>query len=222
MAQWAKERTTSPLYGTYIFSVILWNWKFFYTLFFQDQTVLGMPKIEYVENKFLGDGIVEHLLFFVVWPLVTTCFIIWIMPFFSSLAHKAHLRFYFDRKNMYDAAALEYENKKSRNLQQLVRIKKEQMTNEKEIEKNLTEADLWAAEFNEFARSSIFNKFRQVIRAIYEDNGYINRQFSIDTSILAVADSRGLIKFITGPRSQIEFTEKGKLFVKKYLEINPF
>ena len=75
--QWLNERTTSPLYGTYIFAVIVWNWKFFYALFFQDQAVLALPKIEYIEQKFLSDNPLVHSLWFLIPPIVMTYIIIW-------------------------------------------------------------------------------------------------------------------------------------------------
>ncbi len=224
ITMWFKERTTSPLYGAYIFSTIVWNWKFFFTLFLQDQASLPMPKIEYIEKIFLSDSPVWHFIAFFVPPILITYAIIWWLPIISGLAHECHLRFYFYRKSIYDKERLSYEESRKHDLKRLAGIKEEQVASEKRIQKNLSNEERWEEEYREFSKSSTFERFDQIINVIYERNGYIHEQNGkrpVDSDVIAAADTRGLIKFSGASRYQIDFTEKGKFFAKKYLDNPP-
>lgn len=220
LSQWFKEKTTSPLYGTYIFAIIFWNWRFFYTLFFQAQTSLSIPKIEYVEQKFLSDGLVQHFLWFLIPPLVITYIIIWWLPIVANLVHKRHLRFYFYRKSTYDEEKLVYEERRKQILNQLVGIKEQQIESTKKIQKSLTNEERWEEEYNEFTKSNIFQRFEQIIEAVYKNSGYLPNS-NVDSNMIAGADVRGLTTFQDSSRTQIDLTEKGKFFAKKYLDHPP-
>ena len=166
ITEWWKEKTTSPLYGTFIFSVILWNWKFFYVLFWQDQSVLSLPKIEYVEQHFLNYSgfwlnLSIHFLWFLILPAMSTYIIIWWIPLLTNLAHKVSTQFYFNRKGIfddlslnYDNRRLEYEHKQKRNMERFLEVKKEQIATGKKIEHTLTDEDRWRVEFTDFLNNS--------------------------------------------------------------------
>lgn len=99
ISKWFKEKTTSPLYGIFIFSVVLWNWKFFYVLFWQGEEKLSIPKIEYIQATLLiHQNFWQHLVHFLVFPLVSTYVAICWLPIVSNWAHKKHIEFFYERK----------------------------------------------------------------------------------------------------------------------------
>lgn len=109
--KWFKDRTASPMYGTFVFSVILWNWKFFYLLFWQSEDKLGLPKIEYIQNNYLNQQTYwQHLLHFLIFPLVSTYVIIWWLPILNNWAFKKHMYYHYQRETIIDSAKFNYEN----------------------------------------------------------------------------------------------------------------
>jgi hypothetical protein len=224
--EWFKERTTSPLYGTFIFSVILWNWKFFYILFWQAEEKLSLPRIEYVQQNILkSENLLKHFLSFLILPAISTYFIVWWLPILSNWAHKKHTVFYYKRKFIVDDARIKYETQEKDNLISISTIKKEQAEVKKEIEENTSEEDKWAAEFELIKSHPIFSRFREITDLIYSNGGkthkIINNAWTrvISTDALAFADTRGLIQ-ITNDTSQaiqekINLTKKGKFFAAK-------
>ena len=217
---WLKERTASPLYGTYIITTIIWNWKFFYVLFFQDQSSLSVPKIDYVTAKFLPDSnfwhIVGHIAYFWIPPIVITYLIIWWMPIITNLAYKVSADYHFQRKLAFDKANLEYERRQKDILGQLVTVKEAKVATEKKIERATTERERWESEYQLFKKNNIFFRFGDVLNTIYRFQGYLG-QYKLSPDILAVVDSRGLIT-LDNDRNQIELTEKGKYFAQRFFD----
>jgi len=86
------ERTTSPLFGTFLFSWILWNWKIILVLFATNSQELETTKFEYIENNLLNysSGI--------IYPVAST---ILILTLYAWLAEKAYqLWLYFDKRKL--------------------------------------------------------------------------------------------------------------------------
>lgn len=213
---WLRERTSSPLYGTYIMSFIVWNWKVFYTLFWQDQSVLSVPKIDYIQSHFLFENDILHIVYNLAPPLIATYLIIRWAPFVNIWAHKVSTDFHFQQKVIYDTAKVSYEEKRKKGLEKLAEIKQEQAISVKEIRESMTEEDRWLAEYKEFKNAPKFNEFRGILEAIYKSNGYINMQ-EIDTDLLVLVHVMGLISFTDFNKNQLDLTEKGRFFAKKYL-----
>ncbi|MEJ0029734.1 MAG: hypothetical protein WDO15_04910 [Bacteroidota bacterium] len=70
------DRATSPFYSTFITSWIVWNWKILYLTFIVDPTLTG-NKIDFIQSHYV-DWFVN-----LWWPLLTTAFIIIVMPLFT-------------------------------------------------------------------------------------------------------------------------------------------
>src|SRR3989338_2784401 len=217
--KWLEDRMTSPLYGTFIFSVIFWNWKFFYVLFWQNQTSLYFPKIEYIEKViFNNQTYFSHLTSFIVLPSITTFVIIWWLPVIANLAHAKNSEFHNKR-------SIAYQKNEQLYLKQLAEIKQEQAESKKEIELTTTDEERWEKEYETFKTSPRVNEFKTLIETVYGQNGYYIGK-DLGTDILAIADSLGLISIIEDElnnSNKINFTPKGKFFANKYLaaEIRP-
>ena len=61
-----NERLVSPLFGTFIFSWAVWNWKIIYLTFFVSEKILKTDKITYILDNFYE----EEVLY--VYPLIST------------------------------------------------------------------------------------------------------------------------------------------------------
>ncbi|ELY4158743.1 hypothetical protein SMZ39_001427 [Cronobacter turicensis] len=71
------DRITSPLLGCFLISWFIWNYKFVFTLF-SDMKI--QDKFKYIDSVILTEG-GGYFLRFVVFPLLTTAFFIFIYPY---------------------------------------------------------------------------------------------------------------------------------------------
>jgi hypothetical protein len=215
---WLKERSASPLYGTYIITNILYNWRFYFTLFLQDQNALSIPKIEYVQDMFLSGNPILHICWFFLPPILLTLVIIKYMPRLTNWAYDISIKDDFSRKLSYDAQKLEYERKQKNILNQFLQIKQEKADTQEKIEEITSQEDRWNQEYKEFKKIKAFTGFASMLRAVYTSGGYIrnNDALNINPDIIAVSDSRGLISFIDEGR--IALTEKGKYFAQRFFD----
>lgn len=225
--EWFKEKTTSPLYATFIVSLILWNWKFFYILFWQSEEKLSSPTIEYVQENILSNqSYLYHTIYFLILPALSTYFIIWWLPILTNWAHKKHLDFFYKRKIIIDNAKLNYERKEKDTLSSISLVKKQKAVVEKEIKKNMTSEERWEVEFEIFKKNPLYGQMAQLKDIIYQNSGLTRRYIAnvgwtlrINSDILALADTKELIT-LSGKNDteKIELTPKGKFFFSKYLE----
>jgi hypothetical protein len=225
IAKWFEERSTSPLYGTFIFSVILWNWEFFYILFWQSEEKLAFPRIEYVQKFILDQQTVwQHFLHFLILPILSTFVILWWLPIVSNWAHKKHLSFYYKKRLIMDEARLDYERKEKKTLDSISSLKKEQIVVKKEIQKNTTEDERWDQDYERFKKLNFAYKFQKIIDSYYKMRGFISDTdeinriiFEIPEDVLAYAHSNEIVT-IDQQANKIDMTPKGKYFINKFLE----
>ena len=214
IAKWFRERTTSPLYGTFVFSVILWNWKFFYILFWQNEEKLTLPRIEYVQRFILNNQTNwYHMLYFLILPITSSYIIVWWLPVISNWAHKKHIEYYYDRRLIIDKARLDYEKKEKETLTSISTVKKEQIEVKKEIQKNTTEEERWDLEFENFRNSNSLLAYSNFLDEFYKGRKNLYQFSSNDT---AYFDALGLITIETNTINSL--TKKGKHFALKTRE----
>lgn len=80
------ERAKSPLFGTFIFSWIVWNWRIIYVTIFMSRKVIP-NKLEFINQNLL---INENL---ILYPLYSTIVFLTIIPFISNGAFWLNLKF---------------------------------------------------------------------------------------------------------------------------------
>jgi hypothetical protein len=82
------ERATSPLYSTFVFSWLIWNWKIPMVILFGDKQ---STRIDYIDNYV--DSFEIPLLTLLIWPLVSAIFLLLLLPYFSNWIYKIALKF---------------------------------------------------------------------------------------------------------------------------------
>lgn len=83
-----KERTTSPFYGTFVITWLLWNWKIIFSIFFVSEKHLSVNRIEYV-------GSLLNIKLLLFYPILSTAVILFLMPFITINVYRVYL--YFER-----------------------------------------------------------------------------------------------------------------------------
>ncbi len=236
---WFKEKTNSSLYFTYFIFVIFWNWKTFYTLFFEDASLFESPRIEYIIANFgvhfyaTNGGILYTVLEFftnIIWhagvPILLTFLAVKYLPRFNAWAHKIEVKNYFDRKRVYDTEKDIYQKDLTSFLETEAEEKKKQKTAKDSIQVSQTQEEKWDFEFFRINDEDI-RAIKVGISAIYEKSGrFLTNPMNasdlrfkyIPHDLYARLDSMNLIKKDDSDSSRIEFTEKGKYFVRKLQE----
>lgn len=245
VSSWWSEKTSSPLYFTYIAFFIVWNWQFFQIIFLESGDLFYSPRIEYITSNLFfaipflntfSDWIRIPIEWFsnFVWhigpPVLFTFLAIRYLPVLHKLAFDIHVNNYFTRKTAYRSANLEYEKGETVRLKEEVKEKKQQQVQKKAIERIQPEEEKWSQEFRDFAKSPLFYKFPQIISSIYKFDGNLehNRKSVVDVDIKAAAHAKNLISFLVKkddvggfPYQAIALTDKGRFFADNYLQDNP-
>jgi hypothetical protein len=229
---WTKEKINSPLYVTFFVAVVLWNWKSFYVLFWLDsENFSGISQLQYslMVSRNIGyttiyqlDWVINHLWFFGV-PTLITFIAIWYLPQIHNIAHKRYLEFRFDRELEFDRQNSLYQEKRQKEVQKQLVTVKEIEEDTKEIRKIeqalpvLTTEDRWRVEYTNQPQkmSAVLAKLPNFV---YKKSGFIvdSHGTNIQFSDLALLDSNGLTSF--EGQNKVVLTEKGKFFLKLFLE----
>lgn len=85
-----KERMKSPLYGTFILSWLVCNWKIIIVLFFTSTKELGQHKMSYIDKNLLKS--IDTIFY----PVVGTLALLIIIPWGNELAFR--LKLYFEKR----------------------------------------------------------------------------------------------------------------------------
>ncbi len=207
--QGLKERLSSPFYGYFLISWIVWNWKILYTTFFvSNESIIEtyrLLKVEYI-SLLIKESCFSYLF---LYPLFSVGFLVWIAPFITHIVYKKVARDKQDLRSF--DLILEREN-----------AEVETQKIEKTVEKNLAEKklfDVWREEYKKFeVQPLLFKKFQQILDSTYDYFGYVkyNNDFFIDKDILAFSHSNGLVSFQDQDNRKIKLTEKGMFFVSQY------
>jgi len=237
------ERTTSPLFGTFLFSWIVWNWKIILALFFTTTEELKMTKFEYIDLKLLNvyDGL--------IFPIVSTLLILTLYAWLAEQAYKLWL-FFDKRKNDFKNAI---EKQKLLTVEQSMKLRLELSKKEEEFEKLIKDKEELIASLR-IENSELQTKFNSeeinidnVISSeqkIREANGEIEKFFKNDAAVSYFEDITNYIQKgwsfdsdvipdnitsfyfahnlieITSRNGIFKFTEKGKEYLREFFDRN--
>lgn len=224
-----SERLYSPFYGYLLISWLIINWDYIYRALFVDgEQILektGLLKDEYLLQVVLPNHLwsFEYWINFLILPMLLTTLAFWVMPYLIGIFYKKHIdnRVYYEniknkalaKKVQQETAVLEAEQKKGAAIEKI---------------KKTSPEVLWRSEFEEFKKNKeLYPKFQTMIDNFYKYNGYKTYQWGndpwnssdVDDSMIVYADVNNLIE-LNG--NSFNFTPKGKLFVKLYIDANKF
>ena len=193
-----KKRLNSPVYGTFIISWAAFHWKFLYVTFFVSEENIceatGRLKSDYVRDILFNASSWENFFWsFLFWalPFFVTYLIIWVFPkhittpaYIKDLETKTERRILKLEKEgdlLEKEKAIEERRREKESLKiSSVLDELERAKMEKEIEKKDPEK-IWIKEFEEFRESSYYEKFEEIIRAVYEKGGNYKKDFKVPT-----------------------------------------
>lgn len=245
---WFKEKTSSPLYFTYIFFLIIWNWKIFYILFWEDSSLFLSPRTEYISifefhipwnipvpppwTNLSLNPIIDwpiNTLWHILPPIIFTYFAIVYLPKLHAWAHSIHLGYFYQRKEICAKKELEYQKKYTENLEIEAKEKERQEQQIKKMEKTKIQlGEKWEVEFKKiFSDTRNLEAIDNAATAYYKTRGNFyssNKNMRdpeqityISPGDLSRLDAFDIIK-IDMAESTLEFTEKGKFFIKRLQE----
>ena len=118
------ERTISPLFGSFFFSWVVWNWKIIIVLFFTNSSELEVTKFEFIDQNLL------NIWAGLIYPILSTIFI---LTFYSWLSEQSYrLWLYFEkRKNEHKNRI---ENQKLLTIEQSMKLRLELARKEETFE----------------------------------------------------------------------------------------
>lgn len=236
--EWFKEKTSSPLYFVFILTFIGWNWRSFYVLFFESESLLETSKIEYIEKfsrvyyqiPYLGSwsDLLVHpfnwlLVFIFVFsvPIIFTYLLIWKFPYLLNLAHKQSLLFEFDRKKEFHKQNTEYQVFVSKKKIEEAEAVEKKVEAQEKINEILSDEDKWILEYEEIKSPALITALQNAEHVVYSYSGYFTRKFDQNNNFrklfnpeqLSILDLYDLV--IVLENDILEFTPKGKFFLKK-------
>lgn len=236
VAEAIRNRATSTSLVTYSFFWLAWHWQGVYAALFTSEDKIyekiGLLKNEYLRTYFFGWHGWDTLVGFIV-PLLLTILFIWPLQELVLIhAYKKEQNARSERKKVrlqaekkleeYRAELLINESKKIDAQAKKVDAATK-LTKTKQKAASTDPAIIWNDDYEIFKKSKYFTGFKLLREAVYEHNGSIyvsaynnrGREFRVPSTLLAYADSEGLIK-INQTSETVTLTSKGKHFIKRY------
>lgn len=225
------RRASTPIYGTFLISWLLFHWELIYTAFFvsQDHILVqtNMLKNDYLIQTFFN---LQDWYFYASWilPLFLTWFVIWKLPDWVLLpafekdeeyrVKKVNTRLRLEKSILSEETKLVEQSAKK------LEAEEKRASKQKSIEKTEPRI-LWEKEYAEFKSSSHYASFGRIVEAIYQHGGRIEWHVSPQSAVkvgipkllLAYAHTHELIELDKDKNNYqvIQLTEKGKFFVGK-------
>jgi hypothetical protein len=185
----------------------------------------GLLKSDYLVKEFFNPKDV-YLYISWVFPFLTTYLIIWVFPKWVLIpafeeeekyrVEKMKARIKSDKEIVSEEKGLVEEETKK------IEAQEKKIVSKKRVEQ-VDPKVLWEKEYTDFKNNQNFHSFRQIIEAIYKQNGRIlwtlnGIRFEVPEAIIAYLHSRDVIELSRDANNYrtISFTDKGKFFVEKY------
>jgi hypothetical protein len=119
------ERTTSPFYGAFIFSWLIWNWNLVYFMFFISEKSLNNNKLEHINTHLINYWKLIPL------PLISTLFFTLLLPYLTNRIYSVHLKY----KKWRNDEKIKIELKQVLTLEQSIELRQEILKLEEEFKK---------------------------------------------------------------------------------------
>lgn len=171
------ERTTSPLFGTFIISWLVFNWKIVYLTLFISEDKIEVNKIDYITTNYNNEW---NLIWY---PLISTFLLITIIPIFSNGAY--WLTIIYNKWKIEKKKEIELSQQLT--LEQSIALRKQVSDQESQFERILSGKDLEIKQFREiieFNKSKKGNtEYEMLAQKIKDDEVKLNSYKDIITRI---------------------------------------
>jgi hypothetical protein len=237
----AKEKLDSPFWGKFIISVILWNWNFFYKLFFIDQEIIW-DKFSQLRIDYALPGYQwwEYILHFIAYPFGSVLFLIYAFPFLEKKMYKKHEEDKAEKREIKIKAETKISKVKleKEKVETEISVEKSKQLKNKEKKREILEKE-WDKEYKEIIKSDIISeylKFMAEILFLKRTNdliGYRSNETCIRRALAKIeeidlcsnwyvdVEPSILDKDIISSHIKKEWiTEKGEYFARKYYKEN--
>lgn len=121
------DRLSSPLFGAFLFSWCVWNWKIIYLTIFIDSKLVG-NKIDYIITNYSETS---HLIYY---PILSTIFLIFIYPLIATGTFWVSLKF----ENLKVSLRNNVQNKQVLSIEQSILLREEVSNQDEKFDRLLT------------------------------------------------------------------------------------
>lgn len=223
-----NDRISSPFYGTFVISWLLWNWKVWYITFFVDAELLlkvqNILKVDYIINIYGWNFYsLSHL---IILPIISSYLFVFEFPKITRKFYVKYLDYEYENKSIKLKKEEQFLKEKA------LKLETEEKVLEKEEEvriiKTKTQEEIWNKEYQDFKKSKYFQLFNKLKTSLYEHEGRTwlwnnnggGQQNIVPTDLKAYLDANKIIEFGKDKDRYeiILLTEKGKYFMKEYTE----
>ena len=229
--EYLAGKAKTRLYGVYIMWVFILHIPLIFSALFIDQGLIykktEMLKGEYLYDKFNMSSSAffwEEVVKFIV-AAILTWLVIWILPrLLVARSYSREIEDEYSLRAKKVAYQFDLEEKRKRLTDRQLQIVETQskVKVEQESIENI-ERSIWQSEYRQFAKTSYFKLFSDIVESLYEHSGKIKHvnyngegdTFYINTDILAYANTNDLIE-IDQKSERISITDKGKFFIKEF------
>lgn len=214
-----KERVGSIMYGMFFISWIGWNWQLIYITFFVDQNILfqntGLIKIDYINSVYYNIWW-WTVLKTIIFPAASAYIIIWWLSGIDLLCSKKH----YKNKAKKEIEKSKIEKELLKEEQSVLEEKKKTVKKEKEVQKELSQEDKWKLDIQKIKDYEVYKKYMEELEiCLYEYRGQTTAyNYRLAPETLAFLDTNNLINFTNSNRNNLELTDKGKFFLKQYIQ----
>lgn len=222
----ANNRVNSSMYGPFIISWVLWNWKSIYVTFFVDQEKIfeltHKLKIEYILSEyrwlpwFFGVWTFSKLF---ILPALSAFFIVFCLSKVECLFFRQTLRNQYAEKkerNKQENDFLSETQETLKTKQEVLKTKSENIEIEKKLEKSMTDEEKWDEEYENVKSDLQFNSAMSTLQnVLYKRGGFAGDENSDN---IAYLDVNGLSGESEHGNRYISGNVKGKYFLKKYMK----
>jgi hypothetical protein len=231
-----KEKISSPFFRYFGISWILWNYKFVYFIFFQNQEVFfkvhNTTKFDYLmNNPLFYENWYLSVLFCLILPILSALFFIYIFPKYNNKILKQYIKTLneeYDEKQdrrkkikLWDLEISKIILEEKQAETQIIEEKVKQKEVEKE--KEIYQFDEWKKEYEEFKKSQAYSVFNNVIELINFYSWYFTSDrvpYRIQNNIVSYLLANKIIIKNDKRINYHLFTEKWEYFAKLYFEEN--
>jgi len=214
-----KERLVGAMYGTFIISWCIWNWEAIYITFFVSQDLIlettKQLKIDYLLTSYSWVGFwsgfwqLTKLLF---GPAVSTILIIWLVSKLDFLCFKKN----YSNKIGKEKEVIRQESGVLTKKKGVLEKRKKNVDMEKKIEQKMTNEEKWDAEYERIKNTAAFiNAMSYLNKSLYSNGGFLG---DVPPEHIAYFDLNNLTTFHKGDRNRVDATERGKYFLKRYMQ----